>query len=79
MYYKLNEKEKQIIEEIVKITSTDYELLGNFIPVDSFISIIEDMKCEYEMQKEKYEDLERDLESNYKPLTPSEMGWDIDL
>lgn len=79
MYYKLNEDELEIMKEIENITDVDYEILGDFMPVDSFMCALKDLKVEYESQKEKYEDLKENLENNYRPLTPSEMGWDIDL
>lgn len=76
-YYKLSEDEKELMEEIANITGVDYELLGDFIPFDSFMYALKDLKIEYEAQKEKYEDLQENLKDNYRPITPSEMGWDI--
>ena len=73
MYYKLNEKEKEIIQKASDYTFTDYELEGNFISVDSLISAIEDLLLEVEHQQECYEDLERDLEDNYQPISQAEQ------
>ena len=76
MYYKLNEKDLKKIKDIEEITLTDYEISENLIPVDNFISIIYDLKNELEVAEEKYEDLKKDLEDNYKPISASEM-YDI--
>lgn len=76
MYYKLSEKEQEIVKKISKITFEDYEVLGDFIPVTSLFSMAEDMLYEYDNLEEKYNDLEQDLENNYKPLSPAEL-YDI--
>ena len=73
MYYKLNEKEKEIMEKASKQTYTDYELEEDFIPVESLMSAIEDLLLEIEHQQECYEDLERDLEDNYRPISQAEQ------
>lgn len=73
MYYKLNKKEKEIMEKVSNQTFTDYELEGDFIPVDSLMSAIEDLLLEAEHQQECYEDLERDLEDNYRPISQDEQ------
>lgn len=59
MYYKLNEKEKEMMKKVEKITLTDYELLGDFIPVDSLVSAISDLLYEIDYLNEKLEDEER--------------------
>lgn len=73
MYYKLNEKEKEIMEKVSNQTYTDYELEGDFIPVESLMSAIEDLLLEIEHQQECYEDLQRDLEDNYRPIPQAEQ------
>lgn len=73
MYYKLNESEYQRIQTVSNLTNTDYELNGNFIPVESLLSIIEDLVYELNNLEEKYNDLEEDLETNYKPI-PIDYG-----
>lgn len=57
MYQKLTEKELELIEEIENRTGTDYELLGEFLPIDSFICIVEDLMAEIGFLEEKIEDL----------------------
>lgn len=76
MYYKLNDNELETIKKVNKLTFTDYELLGDFIPVDSFISIIEDLIYEIDRIEEEFNDFKRDVEDNYRPLTPRELGWE---
>lgn len=57
MYQKLCERDIELIKEVQKRTLTDYELLGEFIPCDSFICIIEDLMGEIGILEEKIEDL----------------------
>lgn len=73
MYYKLNDNEFERIKKASKITMCDYELIGDFIPVESLVNVIEDLLIELERQEEKYEDLERNLQDNYEPIPPSKM------
>ena len=58
MYYKLDEKEKEKIKKVKEITITDYELLGDFIPVESMMTIIEDLLMEIDRLEEEKEDYE---------------------
>ena len=78
MYNQLSDSELEFMEEVSNITDVDYEITDNFIPVENFISALKDLKLEYEMQKERYEKLQQNLEDNYRPITPGELGWDID-
>ena len=73
MYYKLKEEELKIIKKIEKITLTDYEIKENLIPIDSLMAIIYDLKYELGLAEEKYNDLERDLEDNYRPISKAEQ------
>lgn len=43
---------------------------------EEIISIIEDLECELHTKEEKIEELENDLESNYKKISLSEQ-YDI--
>ena len=45
----------------------------DFYSIDELVSIIEDLDSEAEDWKEKYEDLEKDLQENYRPITQREM------
>lgn len=69
MFYQLNDDELEKMFRVSKITMTDYELIGNFVPVESLMAAIEDLLIELDKAEEKYKDLERDLEENYKPIS----------
>ena len=73
MYYKLTSDELDKVNKASKITSTDYDLKGDFIPVEKLASIMEDLLHELDVLQEKYEDLEKDLEDNYKPISYAEQ------
>ena len=73
MYYKLSESELERIKRVSNMTCTDYELLGDFIPADSLVAMVEDLLTEVDNLQEKYDDLERDLQDNYKPISYAEQ------
>lgn len=73
MYYKLDNDELEKINRVSKITCDDYELLGNFIPVEKMVSVIEDLLIEIDRLEEERKDREQEIEDNYKPLTPAEL------
>lgn len=54
-YLKLLDSEYKMLKEVEKITNTDYEV-GDFIKVENLISIIEDLKIEYDRLIEENED-----------------------
>lgn len=63
MYLEIDEDLKTKIE---KITITDYDFKGNYLPSESIVSIFEDLICEINRLEEKYKDLEQDIEENYE-------------
>lgn len=65
MYYKLDTNEYRTIMKIQELTNTDYEVLGNLIPVDSLMSCIDELLTEVERLQGKVKDLEDDIEQNY--------------
>lgn len=73
MFYKLDQRELETINRVAKMSLTDYELEGNMIPVDSLICAIEDLLVEIGRLEEKYNDLEEDMNENYKPIGANEM------
>ena len=73
MYYKLNEYEEELIENLSNETGVDYELIGDMFPMESFIPLLKDLQFELERYKEKYEDLKQNLEDNYRPVTNKEL------
>lgn len=66
MYIKLENDTLKTINRASDITCTDYELLGNFIPVESMMCIVEDLLLEIVHLKECIEDMEQDIENNYE-------------
>lgn len=58
MFEELNENEIEDIKEVEEITLTDYELKGNFMPVKSYMSVIQDLLYEYHILQEQIEDLQ---------------------
>lgn len=54
-YLKLLDSEYKMLKDIEEITNTDYEV-GDFIKVENLISIIEDLKIEYDRLIEENED-----------------------
>lgn len=70
MYLKIDE---EVLKKIEKITCTDYEAKGEFLPSDSINNIIEDLLLEIDTLEERYEELEKNLEENYRPIPVSEQ------
>ena len=73
MYYALNEDELKIIQEVSKVTCTDFELINHLIPVESLLAAVENMLVEYHNKEEKLEDLQENIKDNYKPISNAEM------
>ncbi len=73
MYYKLNDDELERMFKLSKITMTDYELIGNFAPVENLMAAIEDLLIELDKAEEKYKDLEEQLRENYRPISVAEQ------
>lgn len=79
MYYRLDNKEFELLKRAEKLTITDYEIVGDLIPVESFISAIEDLMIEIDRLEEEVEDLKEDMEQNYRPLSNRELYGDIEV
>lgn len=71
------EIDKKILEKVTDITNFIYKSKGDFIAYEDVISIIEDLVCEYNVLKEKFEDYKKNVRDNYRQITPQEM-YDID-
>ena len=67
------EIDKELKTKIENITGVDYEFKDNFLPSENIVSIFEDLIYEIDRLEEKYEDLEKDLEENYRPIPVSEQ------
>ena len=72
MYYKLNDDELERMFKLSKITMTDYELIGNFAPVENLMAAIEDLLIELDKAEERIKEIERDRDENYKPISYEE-------
>ncbi|MBQ8473153.1 MAG: hypothetical protein IJ501_06590 [Bacilli bacterium] len=72
IYQKLDENELEIIKRVSEKTFTDYELLGEFIPNESFMSIIKDLLFTVESLEEELEDSEKEKRELYRPITREE-------
>lgn len=72
-YYILNEDELERMYKVSKITMTDYDLIGNFAPVENLMAAIEDLLIELDKAEEKYKDLEEQLRENYRPISVAEQ------
>lgn len=70
MYLKIDE---ELLERIQNITNVDYGAEGDFISYLAVESIIEDLLIELDTLQEKYNDLEQDIEDNYRPIPVSEQ------
>jgi hypothetical protein len=66
MYYKLSNSEYNALKKVEDITCSDYEIVGNFIPVDMLIGVIEDLLVEIDRLEEEKKDREQDIENNYE-------------
>lgn len=67
------EIDKELKTKIENITGVDYEFKDNFLPSENIVSIFDDLIYEIDRLEEKYEDLEKDLEENYRPIPVSEQ------
>jgi len=78
-YYRMNEKIMRLVDEICKnIACSDYEIKGEFIPVESLISMIEDLYGEVEHIKEEFDMFRQDVQDNYQPIPYQEqIGFDV--
>ena len=65
MYIALDENELKRVKEVEFITGTEPELINHLIPVNSLITLLSDLLCEYNHIVEEKEDLEFDLNNNY--------------
>jgi hypothetical protein len=70
MYLKIDEELK---ERILETTDVNYEWLGDFLPMDSFLSLIKDLLIEVDKKNEELEALKQRIEDCYRPLTAKEM------
>ena len=64
MYYKLDNDEFEQIKKVEKLINGDYDMVGNLIPVDCLMAVIEDLLTEMNNLEEKVKELENHIENN---------------
>lgn len=72
-YEKLDKEELEIIKNISILTVTDYGISGDFIPVDSWKNLAEDLLYEFDKLQEEFEDYKEFIKDNYKQKTNKEI------
>lgn len=77
---KVDETNYGILKKVSDITLTDYEIMwfdaeniDGYIENDNLVSMLENLLYEYDKLQEKYDDLESDLESNYRAIPIAEQ------
>lgn len=73
MYIEVSNKEMERFKEISDITVTDYDFKGNFVPVVSLLTMIDDLLIELHEREEQIEDIKQDIQDNYKRTPVSEQ------
>lgn len=73
VYYRMNDNERAIMNKITELTGVNYELHGEFVPVESLMSAVSDLLYEIDTVQEKYDDIKNDLENNYRPIPYEEQ------
>ncbi len=66
-----------LFKKVEAITGVDYEITGNKIEPEKLLYAIDDLVGEIDILKDKLEELEEDIQENYRPLTKRELAWDI--
>lgn len=71
MHLKIDGELKTKIE---KITGTDYDFKGDFLPSENIEPMLRDLLVEIDRLEEKYNDIQQDIECNYevKKINPYE-------
>lgn len=64
---------KELLNEIEEITNTNYNFNGDYSNVEKLISIIDDLLIEVRKAQEKLNELENDLNDNYRPVSVVEQ------
>ena len=77
-YEKLDKEELEMIKNISKLTMTNYEIIGDFIPVDSWKNLAEDLLYEFDKLQEEFDDYKEFVKDNYKQKTNEEIYGIID-
>lgn len=73
IFVEATNKHLEIFKEISDLTLGDYEIKGNFISVESLLDMIFDLLNEVHIKEELLEDMEQDIQDNYKRISISEQ------
>ena len=73
MAYRLDAGEQELIKKVEKITNSDYNVEDGYISSTYIMSALEELLSEYEHLQERYNELEKNLEENFKPI-PIDLG-----
>ena len=65
MFTMLENEDLERLKRVSNITGIDYEITGKFVPVDSVVSALFDLLCEYNNKVDELEDLKSDLNEHY--------------
>ena len=72
--------DKKLYDKIERLTATSFSGIYKedeiLVKNEDLIEMLENLAVEVEIRQEQYDDLRQDLQDNYRPLTPKEMGWE---
>lgn len=73
---RVDESNYDALHKASEITGIDYNIIWHdaenidgYVDSDVLLDIIQDLICELDNEIEKYEELKKDLEDNYKPIS----------
>lgn len=77
MYIELDKELFNKIENKVGYTYEKKELeSGILIDKNAVLGMLEDLLNELDVKEEKIENLEKAIREDYRPLNPTELGWE---
>jgi hypothetical protein len=65
--------EKKVLEKIEEITNTNYNAEDVYLTTENLVMIIDDLLVELGKMQDKLNDLENDLNDNYRPIPVAEQ------
>lgn len=72
--------ENDLYNEIEDITMTDYCGIKTkdytLVDAENLEAMLDNLKTIIEIKDSMYRELQQDIKDNYRPLKPSEMGWE---
>lgn len=75
MYIRIDDLGEELYKKVKEITFTNYAIDEDrtLISIENLIGMIEDLVYSYEHKQEELEDLENDIEDNYRPIPQAEQ------